>query len=193
MATKKKETIPVAASALFALFGKTVDDEAVQAVIAASGKVKVEKPGRDGAYVFAKEAGYALLLRPIPGAPRGAPQEVDEIFLHSDGQDGYRGFAFPFGIAAATVNTDLHAQLGPPLAKGFSSDLWKLDGFYVDVVYTQGDVAGVKVNGVYDTYRVLDLRVRAHELEWEQRRRQHDNTAVAAAVARQAKKPAAKR
>ena len=78
MATKKAPVV-VAPAALFALFGRTIDDEATAAVIAASGTVKVNKPGREGFYVFAKEAGYTNLYRPVTGAAKGAAHVVDNI------------------------------------------------------------------------------------------------------------------
>jgi hypothetical protein len=159
---------------LLGLFGKNLDDAAVQAVIAASGKVKIQKPGRDGQYVFCKEAGYCLLLRPVLGAPRGTPQQVQKIILHSDGQDGYRGYEFPWGIVAGTVASELPKQLGATALKSdqFSS-LWSFDGLYVDVVYTTGNVAGIDVKGDYSVSRVLDVRVRATRDDWDALSSQH--------------------
>lgn len=167
-----KPTIAVDPKSLFALFGKALDDKAVQAVLAKSGKTKVQKPGRDGFYAIAKEAGYCILFRPVPGAPKGTPLVVDEIFLHSDGQDGYRGFAFPFGIEAGTLDKDLRKKLGKSISGDQNQDLWKLDGLYVNVVYTAGSVAGIDVQGDYSKYRVLDLRIRSQEKTWDERRRE---------------------
>jgi hypothetical protein len=177
---KPKATIAIDPKSLLALLGKQLDDKAVQAVLAKSGKTRVQKPGRDGFYAIAKEAGYALLFRPVPGAPKTTPQVVDEIFLHSDGQDGYRGFAFPFGFEAGMLDTDVRAKRGPSIAGDQNQDLWLIDGLYVNVVYTAGSVAGIDVQGDYSKYRVLDLRIRAHEQGWDQRRRLADIAAAEA-------------
>jgi hypothetical protein len=163
-------TIAVDTKSLFALFGKALEDRAVQAVLKKSGKTKVQKPRREGFYVFAKEAGYSLLFRPVPGGAKDAPQIVDTIFLHSAGQDGNRGFAFPFGLEAGMLSDDVRASRGPSLGGDQNHDLWKIDGVYVDVVYTAGSVAGIDVRGDYSKYRVLDLRIRAHEQDWDSRR-----------------------
>jgi hypothetical protein len=171
-ATAKKSTIAIEPKTLFALFGKPLDDKGVQAVLAKSGKTKVQKPGRDGFYAFAKEAGYCLLFRPVPGAPKGTPPIVDQIFLFSDGQDGYRGFAFPFGIEAGTLDTDIRKKLGKSITGDQNQDLYKLEGLYVNVVYTAGSVAGIDVGDDYSKYRVLDLRIRAEEKDWDTRRRE---------------------
>jgi hypothetical protein len=170
--TKSKQAIPIDAPALFALLGRPLEDAAVQAVVQASGKVKVQKPGRDGQYVFAKEAGYALLLRPVLGASKGTPHTVEEIFLHSEGQDGYRGFALPWAFRAGTLEADVRKAHGPSLSG--DGDLWLLDGVYVEATYTEGDVAEIKVNGDYSKSRLLDLRVRRTELPWDRVRRQFD-------------------
>lgn len=163
--TKSKDTIAVAAPALLALLGKPLEDAAVQAVVKASGKVKTQKPGRDGQYVFAKEAGYALLLRPVLGAPKGTPLTIEEIILHSDGQDGYRGFALPWGFRAGTLDVDVRKSRGKSLSQ--DGDVWLIDGVYVEATWTEGDVADVKVNGDYSKARLLDLRVRRTELDWD--------------------------
>jgi hypothetical protein len=175
MATPKA-TIAVAPGALWALFGKSVDDEATAAVIAASGKVKVNKPGREGFYVFAKEAGYSLLFRPVAGAAKGTPHVVDSITLYANGSDGYRGFGFPvFGLSPCMAANDVRTQRGPALVDGEHSTVWRVaasesGGFelFVEVVYSTGTIAGVDGDG---TPRVYDLRVRAHELDWEHRKR----------------------
>jgi hypothetical protein len=167
---KPQPTIAIDYKSLFALLGKPLDDRAVQAVLAKSGKTKVQKPRRDGFYAFAKEAGYSLLFRTEPGTPKGTPPMVETVMLHSEGQDGNRGFAFPFGIEAGMLSTDLRKSRGDSLAGDVNHDVWKIDGVYVDVVYTAGNVAGIDVKGDYSTYRVLDLRVRAHEQTWDVRR-----------------------
>lgn len=165
-----KPAIAIDPTELLALLGKPLDD--AQPLLAKSGKTKVQKPGRDGFYAFAKEAGYALLFRPTPGAPKGTPLVVDQIILHSDGQDGYRGFAFPFGFEAGMLREDVRKQRGTSLAGDDNQDLWKIENVYVNVVYTTGSVAGIDVKGDYSKYRVLDLRIRAHEQDWDSRRRQ---------------------
>ena len=171
MATKKPQaTIAVDPKSLFALLGKALEDSAVQALLKKSGKTKLQKPGRDGFYAFAKEAGYSLLFRSVPGEPKGTPPVVDTIMLHSEGQDGNRGFAFPFGFEAGMLADDLRASRGPSLAGDQNQDLWQIDGLYVSVVYTAGNVAGIDVQGDYSKYRVLDLRIRAHEKDWTARR-----------------------
>ncbi|HEY5936571.1 MAG TPA: hypothetical protein VIU61_18105 [Kofleriaceae bacterium] len=183
MATKKPQpTIAVDPRSLFALLGKPLEDKGVQALLKKSGKTKLQKPGRDGFYAFAKEAGYTLLFRPMPGAPKGTPPVVDTIFLHSEGQDGNRGFAFPFGLEAGMLSDDLRKSRGPSLAGNQNHDLWKIDGLYVDVVYTSGSVAGIDVQGDYSKYRVLDLRIRAHEQDWDERRRLADQAKANAQV-----------
>lgn len=170
MPTKNPQaTIAIDPKSLFAVFGKGLDDRAVQALLEHSGKTKVQKPGRDGFYAFAKEAGYSLLFRAEPGMPKGTPV-VDTIMLHSEGQDGNRGFAFPFGFEAGMLADDLRARRGPSLAGDQNQDLWQIDGLYVNVVYTAGNVAGIDVRGDYTKHRVLDLRIRAHEKDWDTRR-----------------------
>ena len=181
MATKKP-TIAVDPKSLFALLGKPLDDSAVQALLKKSGKTRVEKPGRDGFYAFAKEAGYTLLFRPVPGEPKGTPHTVDTIFLHSEGQDRNRGFAFPFGFEAGMLSDDLRKSRGPSIAGDQNQDLWKIDGLYVNVVYTAGSVAGIDVQGDYSKYRVLDLRIRAHEKDWDRRRTEADQAKANAQV-----------
>jgi hypothetical protein len=74
----------------------------------------------------------------------------------------------PWGIKAGTLADEIRKQLGPSLSGNENHDLWKLDGVYVRVVYTTGDVADVKVNGDYSVYRVLDLRIRRTELDWSE-------------------------
>jgi hypothetical protein len=171
MPTKKPQvTIAVDAKSLLALLGKQLEDPAVQAVLKRSGKTKVQKPRRDGFYAFAKEAGYSLLLRTEPGSPKGTPPVVDSITLYSEGEDGNRGFAFPFGFEAGMLADDVRASRGPSLEGDRNHDVWKIDGVYVRVVYTAGNVAGIDVLGDYSTYRVLDLRIRAHENDWDKRR-----------------------
>ncbi len=173
-----KPTIAIAPEMLLALLGKEL--EAAQVVLGKSGKTKVQKPGRDGFYGFAKEAGYTLQFRPIPGAPRSTPFVVDMIILHSEGQDGNRGFAFPFGLEAGMLADALRNKRGKSLEGDVNHDLWKIDDVYVDVVYTAGNVAGIDVKGDYSTYRVLDLRIRAHEQTWDARRRTADQDAASA-------------
>ncbi len=86
-----KPTIAIDSPTLLAVLGKELDDPIVQSVLNKSGKTKVQKPGRDGFYAFAKEAGYTLQFRPIPRAPKGTAMVVDIIILHSEGEDGNRG------------------------------------------------------------------------------------------------------
>jgi hypothetical protein len=179
---KPQATIAIESKSLLALLGKELEDSAVQAVLKRSGKTKLQKPGRDGFYAFAKEAGYSLLFRPVPGAAKGTPAVVDEIFLHSEGQDGNRGFAFPFGLEAGMLADDVRAKRGAAIAGDKNHDLWQIDGVYVRVVYTTGSVAGIDVQGDYSTYRVLDLRIRAHEQSWETRRGLAAQAAAAAKV-----------
>ena len=111
-----KPTIAIDSPTLLAVLGKELDDPIVQSVLNKSGKTKVQKPGRDGFYAFAKEAGYTLQFRPIPRAPKGTAMVVDMIILHSEGEDGNRGFAFPFGLEAAMLAADVRAQHGVSLA-----------------------------------------------------------------------------
>ncbi len=171
MPTKKPQpTIIVDPRSLFALLGKALEDSAVQALLEKSGKTKVQKPARDGFYAFAKEAGYSLLFRAEPGTPKGTAPVVETIMLHSEAQDGNRGFAFPFGFEAGMLAEDLRARRGPSLAGDTNQDLWLIDGLYVNVVYTAGNVAGIDVKGDYTKHRVLDLRIRAHEKDWNTRR-----------------------
>ena len=167
---KPQATIAVDPKSLFAVLGKPLEDSAVQALLKNSGKTKVQKPARDGFYAFAKEAGYTLLFRSVPGAPKGTPPVVDTIMLHSEGQDRNRGFAFPFGFEAGMLADDLRASRGPSLAGDQNQDLWQIDGLYVNVVYTTGNVAGIDVQGDYSKHRILDLRIRAHEQDWDTRR-----------------------
>lgn len=166
----KKPPIAVDPKALFAVFGKALEDSAVQALLENSGKTKVQKPRRDGFYAFAKEAGYSLLFRAEPGAPKGTAPVVETIMLHSEGQDGNRGFAFPFGFEAGMLADDVRAKRGPSLAGDVNQDLWQIEGLYVNVVYTAGNVAGIDVQGDYSKHRVLDLRIRTHEKDWDTRR-----------------------
>src|SRR5688572_1532177 len=164
MPTKKPQaTIAVDPKSLFALLGKPLEDRAVQAVLKKSGKTKVQKPNRNGFYAFAKEAGYSLLFDSVPDAPKGTPPVVDTIFLHSEGQDRNRGFAFPFGFEAGMLREDLRKSRGASLRGDQNQDMWLIDGVYVNVVYTAGNVAGIDVQGDYSKYRVLDLRIRGRQ------------------------------
>jgi hypothetical protein len=112
------------------------------------------------------------LLRPVLGAPKGTPLTVEEIFLHSEGQDGSRGFAFPWGFQAGALDSVVRSQRGPSLSEG--GDLWLIDGVYVEATYTEGDVADIKVNGDYSKSRLLDLRVRRTKLAWDRLRNAFD-------------------
>jgi len=179
-----KPTIAIDSPTLLAVLGKELDDPIVQSVLNKSGKTKVQKPGRDGFCAFAKEAGYTLQFRPIPRAPKGTAMVVDMIILHSEGEDGNRGFAFPFGLEAGMLASDVRAQRGVSLEGDDNHDVWKIGDVYVDVVYTAGNVADIDVQGDYSTYRVLDLRIRSHEQTWDARRRADQAVAVAKATKR---------
>ena len=133
----KQPTIPIEYKTLLGTLSKPLDDKKLEALLAKSGKVRIQKPRRDGQYVFAKEAGYTLLLEPEPGAKRGTPMRVSQIFLHYPGQDGARGFAFPHGISYGQTQPDVRKQLGKPKdTSNPYSDGWPLDGVMMSVTYS---------------------------------------------------------
>jgi len=139
----KTPTVPVEYSALLATLGKTLADPALEALLARSGKIRVQKPRRDGQYVVCKQAGYTLLLEPVEGAPRGTPLQVSQIFLHYPGQDGARGFAFPHGLVFGQTQAEVRKLLGEPVNSGNPyADFWDLDGVTFCVSYWGREAGG---------------------------------------------------
>jgi hypothetical protein len=136
---------------LRATMGKPLEDAAVEAVLAKSGKVSRGKPDGGSRYVVAKQAGYDLLLQRPSAAKRGTPMVVTTLFLYSGARDHRAFIDLPFELGFVP-RRELLARMGtpsqcwligegevPPDSPKVSHDEWVCDGLQVSTHYRDDD------------------------------------------------------
>ena len=133
------------------LLGKSEDDPAVKAALAAAGVKKIPKLARDHFSVHFDLKGHGLSLEMTDEAylKKLDDQDIGEgplILTHVDAyferrknQDLYKG-ALPFKVGAGITRADLRKTLGPPKSIDDDpppSDEWSRDGLEIIAVYTK--------------------------------------------------------
>lgn len=131
------------------LLGKSQDDPAVKAALAAAGVKKIPKLPKDDYSVIFDIKGHGLALemsdeawlkrlkdRDIGEGPL-ILTSVDAYFVRPKSKDLYKG-ALPYKLAASVTQADLRKKFGPPAKSGddIPFDIWLRDGLEVTAGYT---------------------------------------------------------
>jgi hypothetical protein len=131
------------------LLGKSQDDPAVKAALAAAGVKKIPKLPKDDLNVIFDLKGHGLSLRMTDEAwlKRLKDQDIGEgpliltvvnaYFVRKKNKDLYTG-ALPYKLAASMTRADVRKTLGPPAESGadIPYDIWLRDGLEVTAGYT---------------------------------------------------------
>jgi hypothetical protein len=132
------------------LIGKSQDDEAVKAALAAAGVRKIPKLARDDFEVIFDLKGHGLWLEMTDEAylKRLDDQDIGEGPLiltvvgayldKSESRDLYKG-PLPYSLTADMTQTDVRKKLGPSTRSGDVPpfDIWSQDGVEVTAGYTK--------------------------------------------------------
>jgi hypothetical protein len=131
------------------LLGKSQDDSAVKAALAAAGVKKVPKLPKDDLSVIFDLKGHGLALEMSDEAwlKRLKDQDigegpliltsVDAYFVRKKSKDVYKG-ALPYKLAADVTKAELRKKFGRPARTGddIPYDIWVRDGLEVTAGYT---------------------------------------------------------
>lgn len=146
----------VSFESLKALLGKTIDDPAVAALLAASGRVKREKPFGTVQEVRCKDAGFDLYFYRA-SSDESAPRRVGAIFLYgTNDNEGHRPFAAPPLGITFVPRAQMLRGCPPP------TQTWKIGVGVVDVTYAQPtydiwDVDGTRVRVCYGPGPLVEI------------------------------------
>jgi hypothetical protein len=132
------------------LLGKSQDDTALKAALAAAGVKKIPKLGRDEFRVFADLKGHGMsiemtdeaVLKDLTDQDRGEGPliltGVDAFIERKKNRDVYKG-KLPYNLAPDMTRADVRKVLGSPKVSDdqVPYDLWLRDKFEVTVGYTK--------------------------------------------------------